>query len=65
MFERDDYLMRTRIWKLTALVVALLLALTGCSLIEVDQEMDYAEAVATVALGTDKTANVADVEAVG
>ena len=48
MFERDDYLMRTRIWKLTALVVALLLALTGCSLIEVDQEMDYAEAVATV-----------------
>ena len=48
MFERDDYLMRTRICKLTALVVALLLALTGCSLIEVDQEMDYAEAVATV-----------------
>ncbi|MBO4297335.1 MAG: SurA N-terminal domain-containing protein [Clostridia bacterium] len=40
--------MRTRIWKLTALVMALLLALTGCSLIEIDQEMDNAEAVATV-----------------
>ena len=40
--------MRTRIWKLTALAVALLLALTGCSLIEIDQEMDNAEAVATV-----------------
>ncbi len=40
--------MRTRIWKLTALALALLLALTGCSLIEVDQEMDNAEAVATV-----------------
>ena len=40
--------MNKRIWKLTALVLALLLALTGCSLIEVDQEMDNAEAVATV-----------------
>ena len=40
--------MRTRIWKLTALALALLLALTGCSLIEIDQEMDNAEAVATV-----------------
>ncbi|MBQ8954332.1 MAG: SurA N-terminal domain-containing protein [Clostridia bacterium] len=40
--------MNKRIWKLTALVLALLLALTGCSLIEVDQEMDNAEVVATV-----------------
>ncbi|MBR3504867.1 MAG: peptidylprolyl isomerase [Clostridia bacterium] len=40
--------MKTRIWKLTALALALLLALTGCSLIEIDQEMDNAEAVATV-----------------
>ena len=40
--------MNTRIWKLTALVLALLLALTGCSLIEIDQEMDNAETVATV-----------------
>jgi len=40
--------MRTRIWKLAALTLALLLALTGCSLIEIDQEMDDAEAVATV-----------------
>ena len=40
--------MSKRIWKLTALVLALLLALTGCSLIEIDQEMDNAEAVATV-----------------
>ncbi|MBR1896231.1 MAG: SurA N-terminal domain-containing protein, partial [Pyramidobacter sp.] len=40
--------MSTRIWKLAALVLAMLLALTGCSLIEIDQEMDNAEAVATV-----------------
>lgn len=40
--------MSTRIWKLTALVLALLLALSGCSLIEIDKEMDDAEAVATV-----------------
>ena len=40
--------MNTRIWKLTALVLALMLALTGCSLIEIDQEMDNAEAVAVV-----------------
>lgn len=40
--------MRTRFWKLSALVLALMLALTGCSLIEIDQEMDMAEVVATV-----------------
>ena len=40
--------MSKRIWKLTALVLALLLALTGCSLIEIDQEMDNAEAVAII-----------------
>ncbi len=40
--------MRTRFWKLAALVLAMMLALTGCSLIEIDQEMDMAEVVATV-----------------
>lgn len=40
--------MRTRFWKLSALVLALLLALTGCSLIEIDEEMDMAEVVAEV-----------------
>ncbi len=40
--------MRTRFWKLTALMLALMLALTGCSLIEIDQEMDMAEVVAKV-----------------
>lgn len=40
--------MRTRFWKLSALMLALMLALTGCSLIEIDQEMDMAEVVATV-----------------
>lgn len=40
--------MRTRFWKLSALVLALMLALTGCSLIEIDQEMDMAEVVAEV-----------------
>ena len=40
--------MRTRFWKLSALVLALMLALTGCSLIEIDQSMDMAEVVATV-----------------
>ena len=40
--------MRTRFWKLSALALALMLALTGCSLIEIDQEMDMAEVVATV-----------------
>ena len=40
--------MRTHFWKLTALALALMLALTGCSLIEIDQEMDNAETVATV-----------------
>lgn len=40
--------MRTRFWKLSALMLALMLALTGCSLIEIDQEMEMAEVVATV-----------------
>ncbi len=40
--------MRTRFWKLSALVLALMIALSGCSLIEIDQEMDMAEVVATV-----------------
>ncbi len=40
--------MRTRFFKLAALMLALMLALTGCSLIEIDQEMDMAEVVATV-----------------
>ena len=40
--------MRTRFWKLTALVLALMLALTGCSLIEIDEEMDNSETVALV-----------------
>ena len=40
--------MKTRLSKLTALALVLMLALTGCSLIEIDQEMDNAEAVATV-----------------
>lgn len=40
--------MRTRFWKLAALMLSLMLALTGCSLIEIDQEMDMAEVVATV-----------------
>ena len=40
--------MRTRFCKLSALVLALMLALTGCSLIEIDQEMDMAEVVAEV-----------------
>ena len=45
---KGRYLMRTRFWKLAALMLALMLALTGCSLIEIDQEMDMAEVVATV-----------------
>ncbi len=40
--------MRTRFWKLSVLALALLLALSGCSLIEIDQEMDNAETVAEV-----------------
>ncbi len=40
--------MRTRFFKLAVLVLALLIALTGCSLIEIDQEMDMAEVVAEV-----------------
>lgn len=46
-FERK-VLMRTRFWKLLALALALTMALTGCSLIEIDQEMDMAEVVAEV-----------------
>ena len=40
--------MRTRFWKLTALFLALMIALSGCSLITVDQEMEMAETVAVV-----------------
>ena len=40
--------MRTRFWKLSALVLCLMIALSGCSLIEIDQEMDMAEVVAVV-----------------
>lgn len=40
--------MRTRFWKLAALVLAMAIALSGCSLIAVDQEMDMAEVVAVV-----------------
>ena len=40
--------MKTRVWKLLALVLALALVLTGCNLIEVDPEKDNAEVVASV-----------------
>ena len=40
--------MKTRVWKLLALVLALALVLTGCNLIEVDPEKDNAEVVAIV-----------------
>ena len=40
--------MKTRAWKLLALVLALALVLTGCNLIEVDPEKDNAEVVASV-----------------
>lgn len=40
--------MRTRFWKLAALVIAMAIALSGCSLIEIDQEMEMAEVVAVV-----------------
>ena len=39
--------MKTRAWKLLALVLALALVLTGCNLIEVDPEKDNAEVVAS------------------
>jgi len=40
--------MKTRFAKLAALLLVVMIALSGCSLIEIDQEMEMAEAVATV-----------------
>lgn len=40
--------MKTRVWKLFALVLALAMVLTGCNLIEIDQDKDNAEVVASV-----------------
>ncbi len=40
--------MKTRFAKLAALLLVVMIALSGCSLIEIDQEMENAEVVATV-----------------